>query len=145
MYTVVVGVDESDGARKALERGLAEARVHGGRVVVVHAYQPLSGYYPYSAVDGQHLRAGIEDEARQAAEDFMSRLLADLGETDVPIEPVLTRGRASEALLARCADADVIIVGSRGHGGFTGLLLGSVSQQVVNHASCPVLVVPKRA
>ena len=145
MYTVVVGVDESDGARKAFEWAVGEAKARDGRVVLVHAYQPLSGYYPYSAVDGQHLRAGIEDEARQAAEDFVKRLLADVPSDDVPIEPVVTRGRASEALLARADDADVIVVGSRGHGGFAGLLLGSVSQQVVNHATCPVVVVPKRA
>ncbi len=145
MRTVVVGVDESEGARKAFDWAVAEARAHGARVVVVHAFQPLSGYYPYSAVEGQHLRAGIEEETRQAAEAFIQGLLSDAKAHDVEIEPVIARGRASEALLDCAKTADIVVVGSRGHGGFTGLLLGSVSQQVVHHAPCPVVVVPRHS
>ena len=145
MQTIVVGVDESEGARRAFDWAIAEARAHGARLVLVHAYQPLSGYYPSSAVEGQHLRAGIEEETRQAGEAFVKGLLAEVPGDDVEIEPVVTRGRASEALLERAHDADIVVVGSRGHGGFTGLLLGSVSQQVVHHAPCPVVVVPRAA
>lgn len=145
MRTVVVGVDESEGARKAFHWAMGEARAHGARVVLVHAFQPLSGYYPYSVAEGQHLRAGIEEETRQAAETFIQGLLAEVEGDDVEVEAVVTRGRASEALLERAQHADLVVVGSRGHGGFTGLLLGSVSQQVVHHAPCPVVVVPQRA
>lgn len=145
MRTIVVGVDESHGARKALAWALDEAQAHGARIRLVHAFQPVSGYYPHSAVEGQHLRAGIEEETRQAAEAFVADLLVEAQTGEVEVEPIITRGRASEALLEAAQGADIVVVGSRGHGGFAGLLLGSVSQQVVHHAPCPVVVVPDRA
>ena len=62
-----------------------------------------------------------------------------------PVEAKLVEGGSSGAILEEARDADLVVVGSRGHGGFAGLLLGSVSGQVVHHATCPVVVVPAAA
>jgi nucleotide-binding universal stress UspA family protein len=132
---VVVGVDGSAGAKAALRWALAEARLRNLPVRAVHAW-PL-GYiggnvkgYPYW---GGH----------RAAEDLLERAIADVGTEaeGVEIERQVAQGPAAEVLVQAASPDDLLVVGSRGHGGFTGLLLGSVSQQCVHHAGCPVVVV----
>ena len=141
MTVVVVGVDESGGARAALSWAIDQARAVGARLVLVHAYLPVSSYYPYTVMDGVYVGEGVEEEARRIAEEVVGELRRDVPD-DVAAETVLAQGRPAEVLLDRGADADLLVVGSRGRGGFAGLLLGSVSQQVVQHAPCPVVVVP---
>ncbi|MFO8075826.1 MAG: universal stress protein [Actinomycetota bacterium] len=146
MYTIVVGVDESEGSRKALEWAAEQAAARNGKLILVHAYQVLAGYQPdpEKSDTGGTGETPVEEETRKAAETFLKGLVAELPD-DLEVETVVTKGRSSEVLLEHAEGADVIAVGSRGRGGFTGLLLGSVSQQVVQHASCPVVVVPKAA
>lgn len=62
-------------------------------------------------------------------------------EAPIPVSTLVAEGNAARALLDASEGADLLVVGSRGHGGFTGVLVGSVSQQCVNHAKCPVVVV----
>lgn len=137
---VVVGVDGSDDSAHALRWALVDARVRGAVAAVVHAWHPpFSLSFAAAAVDFP------------AFEDAASRLLDRVVDAvepefrDVPVERVLVSGSATDALLGAAQDAEVVVVGGRGVGGFRGLLLGSVSQQLAHHAPCPVVVVPSAA
>ena len=77
------------------------------------------------------------------AHRMVSDAIEHLG-PDAEVEAVLVRGAAAEALIRSTHPPDLLVVGSRGLGGFKGLLLGSVSTHCVQHASCPVVVVPSR-
>jgi nucleotide-binding universal stress UspA family protein len=140
---IVVGVDGSVGSKKALQWAVEEAKLRGAKVDAVQAWS-----FPYYgevaamaavAVDGTEL----ERAAAASLAAVVEALAPDPAAGGVVVEQHVHRGDAASALLraAEEADADLLVVGSRGHGGFTGLLLGSVSQQCVHHASCPVVVV----
>jgi len=109
-----------------------------------YGYPYIGGYgYPY--VGGSmktHPKTGL-DELREAAETLLDRVIAD-EETYVEgleIERRVVVGGAVDVLVNAVAERDLLVVGSRGHGGFAGLLLGSVSQQCAHHAPCPVVIV----
>lgn len=143
MSVVVVGVDSSDGAKEALRFAVEEAKLRGASVRAVYAWQFVPagtvlgdpGYAPLPNVDPSALR--------QAAAVMLERAVAEVtgGREDVEIEQRVVEGPAASTLVEEARDADMLVVGSRGHGGFTGLLLGSVSQQVSHHATCPVVIV----
>jgi len=139
---VVVGVDGSGHADAALAFALDEARLRHGMLRVVHAWQ----YLPMVAEPMAALPATPFDElaaaARAVVDEAMVRV-AGPGAVDVPVEVRIVEGPAGTALLDASAGADLLVVGSRGRGGFAGLLLGSVSQQVTHHAHCPVVVLPR--
>jgi len=105
--TIVVGVDGSEGAVRALEFALKEAQARHADVKAVAAWQEAA-----AATSG------------------------------VSVTPILRKGQAAEVLVAEARGAEVLVVGSRGLGGFKGLLLGSVGQQCAHHATCPVVIVP---
>ena len=142
---VIVGVDGSAGARAALRWAAIEARLRETRLRVIHAweftYPEVAGYgwggsvevLPHGGVDGlrQAAEALLEDAAAYVASQGL----------DVDIECEAVEGRAAEVLVDTAGESDLLVVGSRGHGGFVGLLLGSVSQQCAHHARCPVVVV----
>jgi nucleotide-binding universal stress UspA family protein len=83
------------------------------------------------------------EKARQAAQDMVARVTAQLGDA-VPtsVHVHAASGFASQELIDASKDSDLLVIGSRGGGGFARLMLGSVSSQVVHHAACPVVVVP---
>jgi nucleotide-binding universal stress UspA family protein len=136
---IVVGVDGSEPSRVALRWAIAEARLRGARVEAVHAWQvPYVGGDPYLA--GGFYPGLIEtagSDTLQAAIDA-----EDTSGLARPVEPILTAGGAAGALLDAAKDADLLVVGSRGRGGFASLVLGSVSHHLAHHATCPVVVVP---
>jgi nucleotide-binding universal stress UspA family protein len=137
MEWIVVGVDGSDGSRAALARAVNEAKLRGARLRVVCAWFISAEVYA-AAID-----EATFDSFREDAEAIVRAALAEAER----IAPGLTsegeaiQGQAAEVLLREAQGASLIVVGNRGRGGFAGLLLGSVSQQVVHHAHCPVLVV----
>lgn len=143
--TIVVGVDGSAHADRALAHAVDEAVVHGASLTVVLAYlHPRTyalGAHPgpveWAWLDEEQLRAVAQRELDEA----IARAAPPSG---VTVTPSLAEASPVEALLAAAEEtgADLIVVGSRGRGGFRGLLLGSTSQQVVAHATCPVVVVP---
>lgn len=134
---VVVGVDASATARRSLEWAADEARARGAVLRVVHAWNaPFVGGYPFGgATFDQRL---VEDGARE----LLDGIVAEVDTTGLTVEKVLTYGTGGSALLEEAPAASVVVVGSRGLGGFTRWLLGSVSHQVVHHAPGTVVVIP---
>ena len=141
METIVVGVDGSDGSTAALEFAAEEAALRKAPLRIVAAWDvPAavygSGFTP--AVDAGTLEAlgGRMQELAEEAAEAAKKL-----QPSIEVEAAAVAGQPADVLLERAAGAGLIVVGRRGLGGFKTLLLGSVSQQVVHHASCPVVVV----
>ena len=140
MSTIVVGVDGSDGAQAALRFALDEARLRGAAVRAVAAW-----HVPATAFGGAYVPPtdGLLDELEASTRQTLERVLSDAGDhADVEVEPVVREGAPAHVLLEEASDAALLVVGTRGLGGFRGLLLGSVGQQCTHHAPCPVVVVP---
>jgi nucleotide-binding universal stress UspA family protein len=136
---IVVGIDGSVEARRALHWALDEARLRGARLHVVHAWlYQFTGGPGYMPAAGTDLRGTLELEA----ERVLDEALASMGTVGVEVERTAVEGPPAATLVAAAADAELLVVGSRGRGGFAGLLLGSVSQQCAHHAPCPVVIVP---
>jgi nucleotide-binding universal stress UspA family protein len=133
---IVAGVDGSESSARALRWAIDDARTRGATVQAVHAWDVPYSLSFAAAVDW----AAFERAARQLLDQAIDTALGDT--TDVPVDRVLASGSAADVLLGAAKGADLVVAGSRGVGGFRGLLLGSVSQQVAHHASCPVVVVP---
>lgn len=156
MPVIVVGIDGSDASRAALRFALEEARLRGASVRAVCAWEvPLDQAMPGPVLGGLPLEYGIpieelRDLARREAGIVLDQAVAATSEEaagiDVRAEPV--EGAAARVLIEAAAaeDVELLVVGSRGHGGFAGLLLGSVGQACAHHARCPVAVIrPQRA
>ncbi|HEY6749349.1 MAG TPA: universal stress protein [Mycobacteriales bacterium] len=134
---VVVGIDGSPESAHALELGLEQARRTGGALIALHAYRLPPVAAAYAPEPGVNTTSH-----RELAERTLTAALGEVeaANPDVKIERRVQHGPAARLLLAAAADAAVLVVGARGLGGFTGLVVGSVSQQVLRHAHCPVLV-----
>ena len=144
MSVFVVGVDHSPGAKEALRFAAEEARLRGATIHAVHAWQ--YGYIGYVGPEGNVPLVGADiEQLRAAAEAALEASVREaLPDTDVEIKLQAIQGTPAGVLVEASAGADLLVVGSRGHGGFVGLLLGSVSQQCAHHAACPVVIVHPR-
>ena len=138
--TIVVGVDGSPTSVKALRWAIRIAGAAGMRIVAVNAWGlPVTAAIPGAIDPAAFPPAEVyEDSARRVLEDAV----ASLGDVDVEITQQVVPGNAAHVLLDQSADAAMLVVGSRGHGGVAGLLLGSVSHAVVGKSKVPVTVVP---
>jgi nucleotide-binding universal stress UspA family protein len=134
---IVVGLDDSHAAQKALRFAIEEGRIRRRRVVAVHAYD-----LPALIDAPEALVPTLLDDLRRSSERFLDAAVSSVGDGATDIERRSVSGHPSTALIAASADAELLVVGSRGRGGFAGLLLGSVSQQCAQHAACPVAIVP---
>ena len=138
---VVVGVGHPENSLSSLTWAFAEARRRVTELDVVHAWvlphdvSPVG--LPGPAVDA----ALFEAHAKKVLDDAIAQVPADLRGAVRVVRPVAVQDRPGKALLEASSDADLLVVGSRGHGAISGLL-GSVSHQCVHHATCPVAVVP---
>lgn len=137
-FVIVVGVDGSPSSLAALDWAVTEARLRHGEIRLVAAwyYPPLASEVSDGVIDDT-----FKDDAERALAEAQ-RIVADQG---VPVTGSVSENSPATALLDAAKDANLVIVGSRGHGGLASLLLGSVSSQVVHHAHCPVLVVRPKA
>jgi nucleotide-binding universal stress UspA family protein len=142
MGVIVVGVDHSAGAKAALRFALEEARLRQATLRVVHAWQ--YGYIGATGLEGFLPAAGGElEDFRQGAAAALDETLREVAadQDGVAIERRVDQGVPAAVLVEESDGAELLVVGSRGHGGFAQLLLGSVSQQCAQHASCPVVIV----
>jgi nucleotide-binding universal stress UspA family protein len=132
---IVVGVDGSPSSKAALRWALRQARLTGARVEAVTARQlpPSSGW------DLLPDTADVAGIARSMLEEAIAG--AGALAPGVKIQPTVRQGNAAQVLLDDAKGAELLVVGSRGHGGFTEALLGSVGQHCVHHATCPVVVI----
>jgi nucleotide-binding universal stress UspA family protein len=142
MAVIVVGVDHAAGARESLRFALTEARLRGASLRAIHTWQPPYSGAGFGLTDGAH-RADELSDLRSAAEAVLDatieEAIPDVGE--VEIERRVIEGAPAGVLVDQSRGAELLVVGSRGLGGFRGLLLGSVSQQCAHHAVCPVVIV----
>jgi nucleotide-binding universal stress UspA family protein len=131
-HRIVVGFDGSEGSQRALAWAAAEARQRGAKLLIVRAWTP--GEFGTDVEQAQIAQKRLDDDVRAffgqgPALDFSTQA---------------EEGHAAKVLLQCAEDTDMLVVGSRGRGGFTGLILGSVSQQVATHDGAPVIVIVRR-
>jgi nucleotide-binding universal stress UspA family protein len=141
MPGIVVGVDGSDHSKRALTRALTEAVIHHAPLTVLTVHQAVVGYAggPVTYPEDQ----ALTERAREAAQAETDKVLAELdGPRPESVTVKAVHGFPAEELISAGQDADMIVLGSRGVGGFARLLMGSVASKVVQHAPCPVLLVP---
>jgi len=135
--SVLAGVDGSDASMDALRFAAVEARLRGRPLRVVHAWTaPTVGFPP---IDDVKEMDAHERRARMLVDHALTAVGGDL--EGLTVDRVVVPGVPAWVLVDQASAEDLLVVGSRGRGGFVGLLLGSVSQQVVVHAPCPVVVV----
>jgi nucleotide-binding universal stress UspA family protein len=137
--TIVVGVDGSPGSRTALAWAAAEAADHGSDLVVVNVWEhtllPPAGSVSVS-------ERYVPDPSQRTSDELLEVIKDVLGENPpVLVQPRVKQGRPAKVLIEESENASLLVVGKRGHGGFAGLVLGSVSQHVAAYAHCPVTVV----
>jgi nucleotide-binding universal stress UspA family protein len=132
-FRIVVGVDGSAQSRAALDWAVEEAKLRNGNVLALTAWN-----FPY--VSNEFGQAWDYEVFRKDAEGILAAELARVGHQGVEITGEVVQGTPASTLVEASRDAELVAVGSRGHGGFAGMMLGSVSTQTVHHAHCPVLV-----
>lgn len=133
-HRIVVGVDGSPSSKAALAWAIGQAKLTGAVVEAVTAWDyPATYGYAAAVVD-----VDWEGLAAQVLRDAVSEVAPDAA---AAIRQRVSEGNAAQVLLDTSAGADLLVVGSRGHGGFVEALLGSVSQHAVHHARCPVVVI----
>ena len=139
---IVVGVDGSHGSRAALRWALTQAHLTGTGIEAVAVWQQPATYnYTYGSIPFPSSDDSIAVSAEKALTETVAEVVAT-GDRPVEVRTKVAHGPAAQVLLEAATDAELLIVGSRGHGAFAGMLLGSVSQHCAQHAPCPVVVVP---
>lgn len=137
---VVVGVDGSPRSLDAVDLAAREATLRNAPLHLVYAYVWPYVAAPIGSSEARGPERSLRDDAEQIVGEAAERARATAPTVAVTGEAVV--GAPTATLLERSRSASVVVIGDRGHGGFTGLLMGSVSQAVLHHAACPVAVVP---
>lgn len=136
---IVVGVDGSQPSEDALGWALGQAELTGSDLRVVMSWQVPSAAYWAPLPDG----IDFAGDAQKALDQTLAEAVP--ADTRVRVVPVLTEGHPAPVLIGESQGASLLVVGSRGHGEFAGMLIGSVSEYCVTHAACPVVVVRHQA
>jgi nucleotide-binding universal stress UspA family protein len=127
--TIVVGIDGSDDGQRALAWAVEEARTRRAILEVVHAWELMAS-------------DTMSPDPAGSASGVLARSLSDVDTDGVEVHPLLVEGRPVPTLVRAAAEADLLVVGSRGRSGIAAVILGSVSSACVHYATCPVVVVP---
>ena len=138
MAKIIVGVDGSESSRAALDWAIDRA-ADGDMVLLAHAWNLQA----VGACEAPYLNIGdFEAPAHQGVRDLAESIGDEVEAKHLEVSTVIEHGHPGQVLIDLSVGADLLVVGSRGFGGFKGLLLGSVSTYVVHHARCPVVVIP---
>lgn len=131
---VVVGVDGSEHSGRALRWAIDEAKVHGWPLLLVHGIElGVAAASPYGS-------GVVLEQLQDAGQQVLDEALRVVNDAGLQAETRMEVGSSAHALIEASRGAAMLVVGSRGHGGFAGLLLGSVSSACVHHAHCPVVI-----
>ena len=144
MSGIVVGVDGSPNSERALDWAMTQAAVKHAPLTVIAVHPAMKSYFTRTdtPVTLSEDSAAI-DKMREAAEEMTQKAASRLGDArPASVNVRMVNGFPVKELIDASHDADLVVVGSRGGGGFGRLTLGSVSSQVIHHAACPVVVVP---
>jgi len=142
MPGIIVGVDGSGHSQRALEWAMKEAALRGTPLTVMTVHELIRGYYGGMVeYPGDQILAEKAGQLVQAEVDAVAKDLGDV--TPASMNVRVASGSVVEELVNAAKDADMLVVGSRGAGGFSRLVLGSVSSLVTQHATCPVVVIPQ--
>jgi nucleotide-binding universal stress UspA family protein len=133
---VIVGVDGSECGKEALAWARRYVQAVGGHLTAVIAW-----HYPPMSIAGPGIIPSTDYNPEATARSLLAQAVAEDPDDSPTIEQVVAEGSAAAVLIERSSTTDLLVVGTRGHGGFTGMLLGSVSVHCVHHAHCPVVVV----
>jgi nucleotide-binding universal stress UspA family protein len=142
MPGIIVGVDGSEVSRRALDWAVREAGLRGAALTVLAVHQVASNYWTGSP---EHYPADqpVTEVMRRAAEEAVQKAVSQAGEkapASVTVRAV--SGLPAQELVSASSDADLVVVGAHSGSGLSQMLLGSVTNKVVNHAACPVVVIP---
>jgi nucleotide-binding universal stress UspA family protein len=142
MPGIIVGVDGSEHSRRALDWAIREAGLRGAALTVLAVHQ-VAGNHWTGNPEVYPADQPATEAVRRAAEDQVQKALSEAGEpgpASVTVRAV--SGLPAKELVNASSDADLVVLGQRGGGGFARLMMGSVSSQVVAHAASPVVVLP---
>jgi nucleotide-binding universal stress UspA family protein len=134
---IVVGVDGSEESKNALRWAARQSALTGAPLLAVTTW--FMPTYAYGAAVPVPADFDFETDSRSSLADTILEVLGE--HPDVEVSTAVLEGHPAPVLIKASSDASLLVVGSRGHGAFTGMLLGSVSEHCVSHATCPVVVV----
>jgi len=137
MTTVLAGTDGSSNASAALRWAAEYARRNQAKLRVIHVW-----HYPYGANEAGAMMSPPESEFEKGAQAIIDQAIAALDTNGLTVEKAVRQGGVAQVLLEEAKGAQVLVVGARGHGGFAGLILGSVATHCTRHAKIPTVVVP---
>jgi nucleotide-binding universal stress UspA family protein len=138
-HKILVGIDGSKESLAAVRWAVEEGTHRGSDVEILHVW-----HFVYMGDPMGISAVASMGDVEQSAQLVIDEALAEIGPAGdaVHLTGRAVEGAAAKVLLEEAANADLLVVGRRGHGGFMGLLLGSVAQQLAHHAPCPLVIVP---
>lgn len=143
MPGIVVGVDGSAHSERALAWAMREAAIRSAPLTVLNVHPVSTSIWGSAPLMYPEADWAGEDKARQAVEEMVEKAGSQLGAERPDVTVQVVSGTAAGVLIDASGEADLLVLGSRGSGGFSRLLLGSVSTQAAQHARCPVVIVPE--
>ncbi len=144
MTGLLVGIDGSDNSRKALRWAMQEAALRHVQLTVmtVRPAPARPATMVFWGLSRQPESNLDQDQLREKVQELAAKVAGEIAGTGPEVTVNVSTGNPAEELISASREADMLVVGSRGSGGFGRLLMGSVSSQVTHHAACPVVVIP---